>query len=471
MRDISQKMMAVRWLEAIDQKTPFGLKLAGAFATVIVVGVISAYWLLQDTMVATFEEYSAQTSILHAQGMTPFFAYYYEKTGNWQGVERLLAAMSSAHGPLGEHLVLANTSGSVLGPSDSHFNGQTLSQTLLDRGAPIMVDGQRVGTLFANLGTETPPLLANRFLDSIRRSIFGAGGAAAGIALILGFLVIRQLTRPLRTLSSATHRFAAGQLHHRVKIYSKDVIGQLGSDFNTMAQKLAKSEGLRQQMMADIAHELRTPLTVLQGNLQGLREGVFDPTPEFLTSLHEESLLLRRLVNDLQELSLAEAGELYLNKVSQPIGPLLDRALKALTQPIQDNHIVLQQRVAADLPPLRADSDRIVQVLVNLLSNAIRHTPRGGSITLQAKQVDLDIQVSITDTGAGIDQSDLPFVFERFWRADRARGRRNGGSGLGLAITKNLIEIHGGTIQVKSDKGVGTTFTFTLPIEENHVQR
>lgn len=468
---LQQVSAAVRWLDVMDQRVPFGLKLAGAFATVVVVGILSAYWLLQGAMVSTFEEYSDQTSMIHAQGMAPFFAYYYEQNGSWLGVERLLAAMSSAHGPLGEHLVLSNASGNVLGPSDSRFHGQTLSQALLNRGAPIMGGGQRVGTLFANLGTETPPLLTTRFLDSIRWSILGAGGAAAGIALFLVFLVVKQLTRPLHKLSSAAHRFAEGQLDHRVNIYSSDVIGRLGSDFNTMAQKLAHAEGMQRRMIADIAHELRTPLTVLQGNLQGLCEGVFEATPRFLTSLHDESLLLTRLVNDLQDLSLAEARELYLNKQRTKVGLLVDRAAASLYPLFQDHQVSLRKDVPDSVPWVSVDVDRIVQVFINLLSNALRYTPQGGTVSVQALRIGQVVQIRVSDTGTGIAAANLPFVFERFWRADRARDRKNGGSGLGLAIVKNLIEIHGGTIQVESAEGEGTTFTFTLPAEHNRVQR
>ncbi len=455
----------MNWAKKIDQRMPFALKLAGAFIAIIMIGIIVVYILLQGTMVATFQDYSNQTSIIHAQGMAPFFAYYFEQNGNWQEVEKLLTAMNSAHGPLGEHLVLADATGEVLGPYDSQYFGQVLAPTLLNRGAPIMLGGRRVGTLFAALGVSTPPLLEISFLNAIQRSILLAGVAAAGIALIIGFLIIRQMTRPLRQLSSATREITAGKWEHQVEIHSKDVIGQLGKDFNTMAQKLHRSEALRQRMIADIAHELRTPLTVLQGNLQGLREGVFEPEPKFFSSLHDECVLLSRLVNDLRDLSLAEAGELYLNSQLQSIEPLIDRALKHLHPLFEQQRISLCREIEVELPPLFVDSDRVVQILINLLSNALRYTPAGGKITIRAECMSQSVQVSILDTGLGIRKEDLSNVFERFWRADSSRDRKSGGSGLGLAIIKNLIEAHGGAIWVNSEEGIGTCFTFSLPIK------
>lgn len=454
----------MKWLREIDEKTPFVLKLAGAFAIIIAVGVAVVYVLLQNTMVSTFEDYANQTSILHAQGMAPFFTYYYGQNGSWEGVEGLLVSMSGAHGPLGEHIVLADATGRVLGPTDSLFYDEILAPSLLNRGAPVMVEGQRRGTLLANLKSTTPPLLESRFLESIQRSILGAGSVAAGIALILGFLVTRRLTHPLRKLSLATHQIAEGKLNHRVEIHSKDIIGQLGSDFNTMAQKLSRSEELRRRLIADVAHELRTPLTVLQGNLQGLHERVFEPTPEILSSLYDESLLLSRLVNDLRDLSLAEAGELYLDKQPENIDIIIDRAITPMRSHVQDRHIELHVNRPAKLPTIQMDADRIVQVLGNLVSNALRYTPEGGTITVTVGRDEQMVRVDVMDTGPGIAPEELPHVFERFWRADRTRQRQSGGTGLGLAIAKNIVEAHGGEIGIESCLGRGTTLTFSLPL-------
>ncbi len=454
----------MRWLKALDERTPFGVKLAGAFAAIIVIGVVVVYLTLQDTMLNTFAQYADETSVIHARGMAPFFAYYYGQNGDWEGVGRLLSAMSSAHGPLGEHLVLVDAAGHVLGPSDSPLHDHVLERALINQGAPVMVDGHRVGTLLANLGSAPPQLLAARFSDSIRRSIAGAALAAAGVALLLGVLTVRQLTRPLRQLSHASHAVAAGGLDRRVDIRSRDVLGQLGADFNTMAGKLERSEALRRRMIADIAHELRTPLTVLQGNLQGLKEGVFEPEPAYLASLHDESQLLGRLVNDLRDLSLAEAGELVLERVETSIADLFQRALQPLKPLLDSQRIVIESDIPLDLPPVWVDPDRMNQVLNNLLSNAARHAPEGGAIALRAERRDGHVRIAVSDTGSGIAPEDLPNVFERFWRADESRARRSGGSGLGLAIVKNLVEAHGGSVGVDSALGSGTTFYVTLPV-------
>ncbi len=445
------------------------MKLIGAFAVIILLGGATAYYLSERSVREGFQNFSLQSGIIHAYQLQQPFADYYQRVGSWRGVENLFAEMgpgmmqSPAMLVYHYNLILADEDGTVLLAPDPRLLGQRLSEEALIAGVPINAAGQRVGTLLsASLENAFNPL-EQTFLGSISRSILVASLTAALAALVVGALLLRQLTQPLRRLVQATEQIASGDKGPRLPVHSKDELGQLSAAFNRMAERLEKSEKLRRQMIADIAHELRTPLTVLQGNLQAIREGVFEVTPETIASIHDESLLLTRLVNDLRELSLAEAGELSLKKQPTDLSELTRRIAANFQPQLDERHVKLLIELPERLPPIEIDADRIGQVLLNLLSNAQRHTPAEGKITVAVKEAPSELQISITDTGPGIAPEDLPYVFERFWRADKSRSRQSGGSGLGLAIAKQLVEAHGGKIWAQSQPGQGTTFTFTLP--------
>ncbi|HUS17801.1 MAG TPA: ATP-binding protein, partial [Chloroflexia bacterium] len=264
-------------------------------------------------------------------------------------------------------------------------------------------------------------------------------------------------------LTLAAGRMARGDLDQRVEIASRDEIGQLGRAFNHLADSLHTSEQLRRQMVTDIAHELRTPLTNIRGYLEAVRDGVLPAEPVVVDSLYEESMLLSRLVDDLQALALAEAGQLKLH--AQPVEPaaMIERSVAGLGPPTADEPAVIMD-VPADLPLVQADAERVGQVLRNLLRNARQHTPPHGTVTVRARAMAGAVEISVCDTGSGITPEHLPYVFERFYRADPARARSTGGAGLGLAIVKQLVEAHGGRVEVDSAPGSGATFRFTLPL-------
>lgn len=466
-------------ISEINASIPLRVKLIGAFALVIILGAATAYWLSERAFRESFQSFSTQSGLIHAYQLQQPFADYYERTESWRGIEGFLGPTGSSAemgpdmmqqmGPamLIYHydLILADADGTVILAPDSRLLGRQLSQGALVSGVPINAGGRRVGTLLAGSMENAFNPLDQAFLGSISRSIFVAGLIAALAALLVGALLLRQLTRPLRRLARATEQIASGNSEPgpRLPVHSRDELGQLTSSFNRMAERLEKSEQLRRQMIQDIAHELRTPLTVIQGDLQAILEGVFASTPEAITSIHEESQRLSRLVNDLRELSLAEAGELTLSRRLMNINELI-RQTATVTQPqLEGKGLKLKVELPEEPVEANVDPDRIGQVLVNLLSNAQRYTPDGGQITVRLWQQDGKACVSIADTGPGIAPEDLPHVFERFWRADRARARASGGSGLGLSIAKQLVEAHGGQIWVESSPGHGTTFTFTLP--------
>ena len=308
-----------------------------------------------------------------------------------------------------------------------------------------------------------PSISDKAFLDDVSRSLLIAIGAAAVGTILMAYLIARHVVRPVEQLTAAAHGMAEGDLGRRVTVRSKDEIGVLAGAFNSMADSRARLEALRRNMVNDVAHELRTPLSNLQGYLEVLRDGLTAPTPEVLASLHEESLSLNRLVADLQELALAEAGQLPLVQEEVVLADAVVSAVEAFASKATAQDLSLEFRVPESLPLVLADRARLGQVFRNLLANAFAHTPPGGRVSVDATVSGNDVAVSVRDTGSGIAPEHLPYVFDRFYRADAARARATGGAGLGLAIVKHLVEAQGGRISAASQPGAGTTLTFTLP--------
>jgi two-component system sensor histidine kinase BaeS len=281
------------------------------------------------------------------------------------------------------------------------------------------------------------------------------------IALILGILLARTLTRPVNELTSATRAMARGDLEQQVPVRSQDELGELAISFNQMSSDLARANQSRRQMTADIAHDLRTPLTVIGGYAESMRDGVLKPTPERFDAIHTEVQHLQRLVEDLRTLSQADAKELSLNR--EPVAPavLLERMAQSYRPLAAKQEISLKTKTEPGLPDLLADPDRLAQVFGNLISNSLRHTPQGGEIVLFAHGEDKDIVLGVQDSGSGIAPELLPHIFERFRRGDPSR--QDGGSGLGLAIAKAIVELHGGTISAENNAGKGTTIIIKFP--------
>lgn len=308
------------------------------------------------------------------------------------------------------------------------------------------------------------------YLSGLNNSLWLGGLGAAVVALALAVFSARRISRPLRRLADASSRIAKGDLSQRVEVSSKDELGELAASFNSMAEALDRAEETRRHMLTDIAHELRTPLTVLQGNLEGMLDGVVPFERETVATLHQETQLLSRLVSDLRDLSLAEAGQLKLHRSFTDLASLAQQSMEKMAPQAQAKGIHLETQIADGLPAMEVDADRISQVLANLLSNALRHTPSGGRITLETRKVqdgaEPRLQVSVADTGPGISPEDLPYVFDRFYRADKSRARSTGGTGLGLAIVKQLVEAHEGRVCVQSEFGRGATFCLTLPLPQ-----
>ena len=301
------------------------------------------------------------------------------------------------------------------------------------------------------------------FLTSVNNSLWLAVLIAGLSALLLALMFANTLLKPIHTLKVVAGRMEKGDLSQRVSIKAKGEIGALAHAFNTMADSLSRSEQVRRNMVSDVAHELRTPLMNIRGYLELLQDQVLEPTQETLGSLYEETSLLSRLVADLQDLSLAEAGQLRLARRPVSLEEVTGQAAQIIQPHLARKNLTLHVHIPPDLPCVEADQERVAQILRNLLSNAIIHTPSKGEISITASTVESLIKISVQDTGVGIAPEHLPYLFERFYRADSSRARATGGTGLGLAIVKQMVQAHGGQIVVDSQPGKGACFTFTLP--------
>ncbi|MCB9108524.1 MAG: HAMP domain-containing protein [Anaerolineales bacterium] len=309
----------------------------------------------------------------------------------------------------------------------------------------------------------TDDLFVN-FRTAVTEALLWAAGLAAISAVIVSIFVSRRVVNPIRQMMQASRRIADGHYDERVAETSRDELGQLARSFNQMAGALEQIESMRRQLIGNVAHELRTPLTNIKGYMEGLIDGVVPPDPETYQLVYREADRLQRLVTDLQELSRVEAGVIELNRQPLSIASLIEQTAARLRPQFQEKEVSLRLDLAADRPEILADEDRVGQILLNLVGNALQYTPGGGTVTIMTTLDHDEIQVLIEDTGIGLRAEDIPHLFDRFYRVDKSRSRAGGGSGIGLTIAKHLIEAHGGRIWATSE-GLdrGSTFTFTLP--------
>ena len=311
--------------------------------------------------------------------------------------------------------------------------------------------------------------LYGSFRSAMAEALFRAGLAAFVIAVIVSLFISRRVVSPVQEMTLVSQHIADGHYDQRVEISGSiedaDELAQLAFSFNQMAEKLSQTENMRRQLIGDVSHELRTPLTAIKGSMEGLIDGVLPATPETFQNIYQEADRLQRLVADLQELSKIEGGAISLKLEPCDIAALIDAVTQRLQTQFQEKQISLELDLPPGLPFVLVDQDRISQVLINLLGNALQYTPENGRVTLAARQIGKDLQISIKDTGMGIPVEHLPHLFTRFYRVDKSRSRAGGGSGIGLTIAKHLVEAHRGRVWAESEgTGTGSTFTFTLPI-------
>ena len=455
----------------------------------------------------------AETYVQQAFGerLNQMLSVYYEGHGGWGGVQDYVSKITDTtdqkfgHSPRdSQHFLVFDQANKVVADTSKKDLGKQLAQFPTDnkiskQWQEIKVGGQTVGHYWQD---QRPQPMDGRLAKTIGTSIIQAmliGLILTSlVALLLGLLLTRHFTKPLNRLMEAVRKVGKGDLSSRVEVKGKGDIAILGRDFNRMTEQLTRNEEVRRNMVADIAHELRTPLAVILGKLESIQEGVIPSTPETILPIHDETLRLIRLVRDLQQLSLAEAGKLPMAMRSVKLRQIVERITEQFAVEFEERGLHIE--VIGDVPEIIGDPDRLTQVFVNLIGNALLHTPAGGSLRVLLAEaerpvedgmikdetthrlrdvfrrkgekaeevngregnsaVDLRsdgwVQVTVEDSGEGIPEEELEHIFNRFYRVNKARERESGGTGLGLAIAKEFIQAHGGSIQVESKPGVGS---------------
>ncbi|MFB3739647.1 MAG: sensor histidine kinase [Candidatus Velamenicoccus archaeovorus] len=443
----------------------YALRLAAAFAGVGIAAAAVTAILVNLAFGTRFTSYLEDQQRARQEQLVADLARSYQANGGWDVTDlrslRSLALMD------GGTMLLLDTGGRVVWNAAAGAGGQmaAMHRRMMgsgplgaERRLPVNVDGTAVGTAVIRLPRVGLLPQDTAFRASVNRLLLLGGVAAGTVALLLGLVLARRATAPARALTRAATALAAGDRSQRVDHEGDDELGEMARAFNSMADTIEEEDRLRRAFSADVAHELRTPLTILRTQIEGLQDGVVEPSSASLVSLHEETLRLQRLVADLETLASAEAAGFSLDRRPVDLRELVEDAAREFAGPAMAAGV----RLTVELEDVLADADgtRIRQVVANLLSNALKFTPSGGAVRLSLGARDGHAEIVVADTGPGIPPDELPLVFDRFFRG---RGARAGGSGIGLTVARELVEAHGGSIAVDSRPGAGTTFRVRLP--------
>ena len=458
-------------------KTSLRLKLILAFLLVSLISAgLSAFFIQRRTR-SEFDRF------LDDQGraeLVTTLRQFYALNGSWKGVENYLFLVRTDEnvqmlepdlpgvqdGSVRPNIrrlpyMLVDVQGRILLGNPERYG--EIIDLKKEKGYPIEIRNRLVGWLIPirldGSAANTSP--EQVFLEGVNRALLFSGVISLALALLLGGFFARTLTQSLRQVTEGTQRIAQGELGYQVQVNTDDEVGELANAFNQMSFDLEKSSRARQQMTADIAHDLRTPLSVLLGYTEALSDGKLEGTPDVYAIMHMETRHLKLLIDDLRTLSLADAGELPLNRqLSQPVA-LLQRTAAAMRPQAEAQGVQIHVHTTEVLPAISVDPERMAQVLGNLVANALRYTPENGEIRLSARAEQGKVILDVQDSGEGIASEDLPHIFNRFYRGSESR-HPNGEAGLGLAIAKSLVEAHGGKISVVSKPGMGAKFTIIM---------
>ena len=436
---------------------------------VLAVTLGSVILLVSRALTGSFQDYVEDQQSARVQRAESILSRYYDRQREWTGVSGLVQSVADL---MGERLVLADAQGKIAADSAGQLVGQTANDDWRGRRVSLRSQEFAVGTLYISPARVDQPTLdprAHLFLSTFAGYLVWALLVGLLAAIILSVGMARLLASPLEALTRAVRRLERGDEVQRIDTAVGGEVGALAEAFNSLASSLARVEQLRQNMVSDIAHELRTPLTSIRGYLEAIQDGIVEPNDETLATIHHEMLQLTRLVDDLQELSLAEAHQLHLDHEEVDLVELAEWEVRAFLPQGAHQNIELKLDAPASIPPVQVDAGRIRQVLGNLIRNALAHTPSGGEVVVGIRQRACpdggggDAIMTVADTGKGIAPADLEHIFERFYRVDKSRTRRGGGTGLGLTIARELVRAHGGTISAQSVVDKGTTFSISLP--------
>lgn len=437
-----------------------------AFCAVSILGIILV------AMVAgmfTQLEYRRLMSDMQYQGLVDDIAMYHDATGTLEGAENAIETSVERLGMRPNEFLVIDTQGKIL-MSFTHYELPKIPAAELSRfGFPISINSKVIGYLIpfhpqngaiVDIGTNI-----RRTNTVLRFGVLGAGL----LALLAGYFVSRSLLSPIRSLNQATRAIAQGDLEQQVDVTRRDEIGELAESFNLMSQSLKKSRDLRRQLIADIAHELRNPLMIIMGNAEAMAEGVLPSTPQAVEVIYDEARHLSKMIDDLRELSLSEAGELPLHFGEVKLGGLFERLQKHFSVIIEEAGLRFVASASPDCPTISADESRLTQVMTNVIQNSVKHSHAGGVITIKAVKAppllnhEPSVLITIEDQGTGISAEELPFIFDRFYRGKEV-DRVQDGTGLGLAISRSLVENHAGKIAARSVPGSGTVVSIMLPV-------
>lgn len=410
---------------------------------------------------------------------------YYQQYQSWDGVNEVFKQMvlysgsNSSGGESGSNnpnrpfdrgslpFVLALDSGLIIAGGTNHTEYQTgdnLPEKELINGLKLEYEGENIGWLIAGPSPQLRNNPQQSFFITVQQGLIISSLVTLFIALTLGGILIVSFTRPIRKLADATEAVADGELGYQVDINSADELGRLAASFNSMSADLEKADQARKQITADIAHDLRTPLSVMLGYTEAMSDGKLEGSEEIYQVMHQQAQHLNYLITDLRTLSLLDSNELTFQIQNIDPGIILRQVKMAFTSLADEKGIQLTLQIDQQLPRVNLDPDRLNQILGNLLSNAINILETGGEIKISSQADQNEYHLKVWDNGPGIQKEEIPHLFDRFYRTDKARNTDNGSSGLGLAITKKLVEAQGGKISVESEPGEGTTFKVSFPI-------
>jgi len=453
------------------------------YFSIIVVGlVLSLVLFINSDNSKQVQDYMLRGGMYGYQEIVLKAENYYRINGSWIGIESIAADfqpnMMGGSMNMGKNMnagpgrdskfTITDTDLVVVWSSAGNELGSTMDENVLSNAITLSIAPQKqVGYLIVNdrpviQATEVSPLI-----EKLRTVVLRSGLIAGVLALVLAILLANQLIKPLRLLTQAADSLAGGKLSTRVKVNGKDEIARLGTSFNAMAENLESAEARKKALTADIAHELRSPLAVQKAQLEAMQDGIVPITQESLQTVVDQTNFLTRLVDDLRTLALVDAGELPLEMEEVNLPVLIGKVVKRFKPQADQQNAKLEftgQRKKEEII-IKADPDRMTQILGNLIANALHHTPAKGRITIDVAKTNGEVTVSVQDSGCGIPEDDLPRLFERFYRGDKSRNRENSGStGLGLSIARNLARVHGGELIARNAEGGGALFVLTFPV-------
>lgn len=435
-----------------------GPRLLSAFGAV---ALISVLLLTAAALIGTDRGVNAAQSADRrqtAERAATMVAQAYQHSGGWQGID--VAGARAVADAAGAQLVVRDASMAMMWPGHAPASagpGMRDESAADTESAAVLVDGQQVGTVvlvFGRSSTGTGRTVAWLW-------VAGAAAVALLVAFLIGLIVARRLSRPIRSVADAARAFTRGDRGARSPAGAPGELGELADAVNSMADQVVRAEQTRRRLAADVAHELRTPLAALQAGLEELRDGLADPGPQRIAALHDQALRVGRVVDDLAQLSAAEAAALTLHLDNADLTVIAAAAIAAQAPALRAAGLILVSSLVRPVP-VRADPDRLHQAITNLLANAARYCRPGDTVTVHAYVADNEAIIEVSDTGPGIEPTDLPHLFERLWRG--SAGVAVSGSGIGLAVVRELVNAHAGAVDVRSEPGHGATFIIRLPL-------